>query len=79
MPKYRFALESLIKDINQRSNMNQNQVRAWAVEADGKLDVANVLPTRQVARVLRKSLVQNGLAKKASVRKVSIILEKGKV
>lgn len=59
--------------------MKENKLKAWAVEADGKLDISNVLPTRQVARVLRKSLLEKGLAKKASVRKVGIVLEKGKV
>ena len=59
--------------------MNQKKFQAWAVEADGKLEVNNILPARQVARVLRKTLVEKGLAKKASVRKGTVIVEEGKV
>lgn len=58
--------------------MKQKKFQAWAVEADGKLDMNNILPARQVARVLRKSLVDKGLAKKASVRKVTVIVNEGK-
>lgn len=58
--------------------MKQKKFQAWAVEADGKLDVNNILPARQVARVLRKSLVDKGLAKNASVRKVTVIVNEGR-
>lgn len=61
--------------------MNQRKwkyIQAWAVEADGKLDVNNILPARQAARVSRKTLVDKGLAKKASVRKVTVVINEGK-
>jgi hypothetical protein len=59
--------------------MNQKQCKAWAVEADGKVEAYNIVPTRNVARILRKSILEYGLAKKASIRKVNITVKEEKV
>jgi len=59
--------------------MNQKQVKAWAVESDGKVEASNIVPTRTVARLLRKSILEYGLAKKASIRKVNIVVKEEKV
>ena len=48
-------------------------ITAWAVEIEGKIDTADVYPTRAVARYVRNTEASVGSYKKISVRKVSLI------
>ena len=57
---------------------NQNPITAWAVEIEGKIDPANVYPTRAGARYMRNIEARSGFAKKASVRKVVLQVVPGR-
>lgn len=48
-------------------------ITAWAVEIEGKIDPADVYPTRATARYVRNVEASMGLYKKVSVRKVNLI------
>ena len=48
-------------------------ITAWAVEIEGKIDPADVYPTRATARYVRNVEASMGLYKKISVRKVNLI------
>ena len=48
-------------------------ITAWAVEIEGKIDPADVYPTRATARYVRNAEAAMGLYKKISVRKVNLI------
>ena len=48
-------------------------ITAWAVEIEGKIDPADVYPTRATARYVRNAEAAVGLYKKISVRKVNLI------
>lgn len=61
----------------QKQN-NQNPITAWAVEIEGKIDTADVYPTRATARHVRNTEASMGLYKKVSVRKVELTLVKGR-
>ena len=50
-----------------------SRITAWAVEIEGKIDPADVYPTRATARYVRNTEVSMGLYKKVSVRKVNLI------
>ena len=65
-------------------NVNKNEgyglgtpITAWAVEIEGKIDPADVYPTRATARYVRNTEASMGLYKKVSVRKIDIIPVKG--
>ena len=51
----------------------QKPITAWAVEIEGKIDPADVYPTRATARYVRNAEAAMGLYKKISVRKVNLI------
>ncbi len=51
----------------------QKPITAWAVEIEGKIDPADVYPTRATARYVRNIEASVGLYKKISVRKVNLI------
>ena len=53
-------------------------ITAWAVEIEGKIDPADVYPTRATARYVRNTEASMGLYKKVSVRKVELTLVKGR-
>ena len=61
----------------QKQN-NQNPITAWTVEIEGKIDTADVYPTRATARYVRNTEASIGLYKKVSVRKVELTLVKGR-
>ena len=61
----------------QKQN-NQNPITAWAVEIEGKIDTADVYPTRATARYVRNTEASMGLYKKVSVRKVELTTVKGR-
>ena len=48
-------------------------ITAWAVEIEGKIDPADVYPTRATARYVRNTEASMGLYKKVSVRKLNLI------
>ena len=53
-------------------------VTAWAVEIEGKIDPADVYPTRATARYVRNAEASMGLYKKIHVRKLQLIPVKGR-
>lgn len=53
-------------------------VTAWAVELDGNIDIGDVFSTRATARYIRTLEEQQGMVKKAHVRKVQIVPVKGR-
>ena len=53
-------------------------ITAWAVEIEGKIDPADVYPTRATARYVRNAEARMGLYKKISVRKLQLIPVKGR-
>ena len=53
-------------------------ITAWAVEIEGKIDTADIYPTRATARYVRNTEASMGLYKKVSVRKVELTLVKGR-
>ena len=53
-------------------------ITAWAVEIEGKIDPADVYPTRATARYVRNAEVRGGFVKKASVRKVVLQVVPGR-
>lgn len=55
-----------------------SRITAWAVEIEGKIDPADVYPTRATARYVRNTEASVGLYKKVSVRKVELTLVKGR-
>ena len=55
-----------------------SRITAWAVEIEGKIDTADVYPTRATARYVRNTEASMGLYKKVSVRKVELTLVKGR-
>ena len=57
---------------------NQKPITAWAVEIEGKIDPADVYPTRATARYVRNVEASMGLYKKVSVRKVELTTVKGR-
>ena len=57
---------------------NQKPITAWAVEIEGKIDPADVYPTRATARYVRNAEAAMGLYKKASVRKVVLQVVPGR-
>ena len=57
---------------------NQKPITAWAVEIEGKIDPADVYPTRATARYVRNAEAAMGLYKKISVRKVNLIAVPGR-
>ena len=61
----------------QKQN-NQKPITAWAVEIEGKIDPADVYPTRATARHVRNAEASVGLYKKISVRKLQLIPVKGR-
>ena len=52
---------------------HQKPITAWAVEIEGKINPADVYPTRATARYVRNAEAAMGLYKKISVHKVSLI------
>lgn len=48
-------------------------ITAWAVEIEGKIDPADVYPTRAAARYVRNAEARMGLYKKISVRKINLV------
>lgn len=50
----------------------QVPIIAWAVEADGVINPADVYPTRASARYLRNEMEQWGEAQRVHVRKVKL-------
>lgn len=57
---------------------NQKPITAWAVEIEGKIDPADVYPTRATARYVRNAEASMGLYKRASVRKVVLQVVPGR-
>lgn len=57
---------------------NQNPLTAWAVEIEGKIDPADVYPTRATARYVRNAEASMGLYKKIHVRKLHLLPVKGR-
>ena len=61
-----------------QKTIQQKPITAWAVEIEGKIDTADVYPTRATARYVRNTEASMGLYKKVSVRKVELTLVKGR-
>lgn len=66
-------------------NVNKNEgdgyakpITAWAVEIEGKIDPADVYPTRATARYVRNAEASMGLYKRIHVRKVQLTPVKGR-
>lgn len=58
---------------------NQKPITAWAVEIEGKIDPADVYPTRASARYVRNQLLKHEpFIKKASTRKVVLQVVPGR-
>ena len=61
-----------------QKTIQQKPITAWAVEIEGKIDPADVYPTRDTARYVRNAEASVGLYKKVSVRKVELTTVKGR-
>ena len=61
-----------------QKTIQQKPITAWAVEIEGKIDPADVYPTRATARYVRNTEASMGLYKKVSVRKVELTTVKGR-
>lgn len=57
---------------------NQKPITAWAVEIEGKIDPADVYPTRASARYIRNVEARSGFVQKATVRKVVLQVVQGR-
>ena len=53
-------------------------ITAWAVEIEGKIDPADVYPTRATARYVRNAEAGMGLYKRVHVRKLQLVPVKGR-
>ena len=53
-------------------------ITAWAVEIEGKIDPADVYPTRATARYVRNAEASMGLYKRVHVRKLQLLPVKGR-
>ena len=56
-----------------KEDSSRKPITAWAVEIEGKIDPADVYPTRATARYVRNTGASVGLYSKISVRKVKLI------
>lgn len=56
-----------------KEDSSRKPITAWAVEIEGKIDPADVYPTRATARYVRNAEARMCLYKKISVRKVNLI------
>lgn len=56
-----------------KEDSSRKPITAWAVEIEGKIDPADVYPTRATARYVRNAEARMGLYKKVSVRKLNLI------
>lgn len=61
-----------------KEDSSRKPITAWAVEIEGKIDPANVYPTRATARYVRNAEAAMGLYKKVSVRKLQMVPVKGR-
>ena len=61
-----------------KEDSSRKPITAWAVEIEGKIDTADVYPTRATARYVRNTEASMGLYKKVSVRKVELTTVKGR-
>ena len=57
---------------------SRKPITAWAVEIEGKIDPADVYPTRATARYVRNAEASMGLYKKIHVRKLQLLPVKGR-
>ena len=57
---------------------NQKPITACAVELEGKINLADVYPTRATARYVRNAEASVGVYKKVSVRKLQLLPVKGR-
>ena len=55
-----------------------NPITAWAVEIEGRINPADVYPTRASARYVRNAEAAMGLYKKIHVRKLQLLPVKGR-
>ncbi len=61
-----------------KEDSSRKPITAWAVEIEGKIDPADVYPTRATARYVRNAEVCGGFVKKASVRKIVLQVVPGR-
>lgn len=61
-----------------KEDSSRKPITAWAVEIEGKIDPADVYPTRATARYVRNAEVRGGFVKKASVRKIALQVVPGR-
>ena len=61
-----------------QKTIQQKPITAWAVEIEGKIDPADVYPTRATARYVRNAEASMGLYKRVHVRKVQLTTIKGR-
>ena len=61
-----------------KEDSTRKPITAWAVEIEGKIDPADVYPTRATARYVRNAEARSGFVKKASVRKVVLQVVPGR-
>ena len=61
-----------------KEDSSRKPITAWAVEIEGKIDPADVYPTRAAARYVRNAEARMGFYKKVSVRKVQLLPVKGR-
>lgn len=61
-----------------QKTIQQKPITAWAVEIEGKIDPADVYPTRDTARYVRNAEASVGLYKRVHVRKVELTPVKGR-
>ena len=61
-----------------KQNNQKKPITAWAVEIEGKIDPADVYPTRATARYVRNAEASMGLYKRVHVRKLQLLPVKGR-
>lgn len=66
------------RDDISKEDSSRKPITAWAVEIEGKIDPADVYPTRATARYVRNAEAAMGLYKRVSVRKLQMVPVKGR-
>lgn len=61
-----------------KEDSSRKPVTAWAVEIEGKINPADVYPTRATARYVRNAEASMGLYKRVHVRKLQLLPVKGR-
>ena len=64
--------------MQKKRDTQKSPITAWAVEIEGKIDPADVYPTRATARYVRNAEASMGLYKRVHVRKLQLLPVKGR-